>query len=67
MEFKIVLSHGPIVWAIELVAFDLDTGREMSRFLLTSSSVLSDAQDYVRRLAAFTGFDRVVETVHDSN
>lgn len=57
MEFKIALSHGPVVWAIELVAYNLDTGKEVDRFMLNSTTDLGAAIDYVNRLSRFTGFD----------
>jgi len=67
MEFKIALSHGPIVWAIELVAFDLDTGKEVDRFMLNSSTDPGGARQYADRLAKMTGFDRRDELVWMGN
>jgi len=61
MEFKIVLSHGPVVWAIELMAYSLDTGKEVDRFILNSSMDYGAALDYVIRLKKFTGLDTVYE------
>lgn len=58
-----MLSHGLVVWAIELVAFDLDTGKEVDRFMLNSTQDLMAASNYTRRLSEMTGFDGVVETM----
>jgi len=63
MEFKIVLSHGPVVWAVELVAFSLDTGKEVGRFMLNSSQDRGAVNEYIHRLSEFTGFDFRYENV----
>jgi hypothetical protein len=65
MEFKIILSHGPVVWAIELAAFDLDIGKEVERFMLSSSEDLGAVKDYVNRLQRMTGFDVRYEHVEN--
>lgn len=52
-----MLSHGPIVWAVELVAISLDTGKEVDRFKLNSSMDYGSVLDYVIRLKGFTGFE----------
>jgi hypothetical protein len=59
MEFKIAISHGPVIWAVELVAFDLDTGKEVDRFMLNSGRDLGSAREYADRLARMTGFENV--------
>jgi len=65
MEFKIVLSHGPVVWAVELVAISLDTGKEIGRFMLNSTMNFMAANDYMDRLGKFTGFDCVESMTGD--
>jgi hypothetical protein len=65
MEFKVVLSHGPVVWAIELVAFSLDTGEEVERVMLNSTTNYLAAQYFVHRLAKMTGFASYIETWQD--
>lgn len=52
-----MLSHGPIVWAVELVAISLDTGKEVDRFMLNSSMDYGSVLDYVIGLRRFTGFE----------
>jgi len=67
MEFKIVLSHGPVVFAIELVSFDLDTEKEVDRFMLNSTEDRIGAERYAYRLGVMTGFDFEDErVVHDN-
>lgn len=65
MEFKIVLSHGPVVWAIELAAYSLDTGKEVDRFMLNATEDLDAARHYIRMLSEMTGFDTRVEKLED--
>jgi hypothetical protein len=64
MEFKIALGHGPVVWAVELVASDLDTGKEVDRFMLMSCMSYHLTNEYASKLQQFTGFDLVYECVN---
>src|SRR6185295_11685790 len=66
MELIIILSHGPVIWAVEMAAINLDTGKEEDRVMLHSFTDILQAKQYLARLQQLTGLDIKSEVCDES-
>lgn len=67
MELVLVLSHGPVIWAVEIVGINLDTGEEEDRVMLHSFNDIMMAKQYLAKLQQLTGLDIRSEVCDESD